>query len=101
MTETLVSLISIFMGIIGANFIHFGKKKYSIGFTANTILGVFGSIFILKTFGRLGFNPQSIVQNDVLSNFLFCINCIVSFLSGAITVVVISKLKERIEKMSN
>lgn len=94
MTETLISLISIFIGIIGANSIIFIFKKYSFGITGNTIAGVFGSILFIKSFGRLGFNPQSIMQNGTFYDWLFIINCIVSFLGGILGVILIKMIKK-------
>lgn len=84
MTGTLISLISIFIGIIGANLFGFFKKKYSFGFTANTLIGVFGSILFIKLFGKLGFDPWSIMQNQSFNLLLFIVNCIVSFLGGVL-----------------
>lgn len=98
MTGTLISLISILIGIIGANSSGFILKKYSFGIIGNTIAGVFGSIFLFKSFGRLGFNPLSIMQNGTFNSSLFIINCIVSFFGGSIAVILISKLKN---KMNN
>jgi uncharacterized membrane protein YeaQ/YmgE (transglycosylase-associated protein family) len=45
MTGTLISLISIFIGIVAANVFGYFKKTYSCGFTGNTLVGVFGSFF--------------------------------------------------------
>ena len=98
MTDTLISLISIFVGILGANFTGFVLKKYSFGSIGNTIAGVFGSILFIKLFGRLGFDPKSIVA---LGNFhmgLFILNSVVSFLGGSLAVIAISKLKNRMNK---
>ncbi|KGL62118.1 hypothetical protein [Polaribacter sp. Hel1_85] len=83
MSETLISLISIFIGIIGAVSTGLFFKKYSFGVVGNTIAGVFGSIFLIKLFGRLGFNPWYIMQNETFNGLLFSVNCIVSFLGGA------------------
>jgi len=93
MTATLISLISILIGIIGANSAAYIFKKYSFGLIGNTIAGVFGSIFLIKSFGRLGFNPNSIIQMETINYFLFSINAIVSFIGGILAVVLISKLK--------
>ncbi|WP_299251786.1 hypothetical protein [uncultured Lacinutrix sp.] len=98
MTDTLISLISILIGIIGANSTGYALKKYSFGLIGNTIAGVFGSIFLIKSFGRLGFNPFSIMENGAFHLWLFIINCIVSFLGGALAVILIKKLKH---KMNN
>ena len=98
MTETLISLLSILLGIIGA--IGFGMlfSKYSFGIVGNTIAGVFGSVFFIKSFGRLGFNPQSIMQNEAFNGVLFSINCIVSLLGGILGLIVLKLIKNRLNK---
>jgi hypothetical protein len=96
MTDTLISLISILIGIIGANFTVYIFKKYSFGITGNTIAGVFGSIFLIKSIGRLGFNPTVIMALGSVDYTLFFINAIVSFLGGGTAVVLISTLKNKI-----
>ena len=98
MTETIISLISILIGIIGANSTGFIFKKHSFGVIGNTIAGVFGSIFLIKSFGSLGFNPLSIMQNGTVNSSLFIINCIVSLFGGGFALISISKLKS---KMNN
>lgn len=94
MTDTLISLISILIGIIGANLTGLILKKYSFGLVGNTIAGVFGSVLLIKFFGRLGFDPASIMQSGNPDLLLFLINSIVSFLGGAIAVIGIKKLKK-------
>ena len=98
MTDTLISLISILIGIIGANLTGFVFKKYSFDIIGNTIAGVFGSIFFIKSIGRLGFDPKSIMQSGDVNIYLFTINSIVSFCGGLITVIIIKKIKN---KMNN
>lgn len=98
MTETLISLLSILIGIIGAVTIGLIYKKYSFGIVGNTIAGVFGSIFLIKSFGRLGFNPQSIIQNETFNGLLFSINCIVSFLGGALSLILIKIISNKMNK---
>lgn len=98
MTGTLISLISIFIGIIGANLFGFFKKKYSFGFTGDTLVGVFGSIFLIKLFGRLGFDPWSIMQDGTFHSFLFVINCVVSFLGGIIGLIFIKTIQIEMNK---
>ena len=95
MTDTLISLISIFIGIAGANSTGHFLKKYSFGIIGNTIAGVFGSVFLIKSFGRLGFDPKSIMQLGNVNPNLFIINSIVSFIGGALAVILISKLKNK------
>lgn len=84
MTGTLISLISILIGIIAANSTGFILKKYSFGVVGNTIAGVFGSILFIKSFGRLGFNPWSIMNDGDFDGFRFAINVLVSALGGVL-----------------
>ncbi|MBT2161949.1 hypothetical protein D9V96_011860 [Zobellia laminariae] len=98
MTDTLISLISIFIGIVGANITASIFKKYSFGIIGNTIAGVFGSILLIKLFGRLGFTPQLIMQSGIFHLSLFIINSIVSFLGGSLAVILITKLKNKMNK---
>ena len=93
MTATLISLISVLIGIIGANITGYIFKKYSFGFLGNTIAGVFGSIFLIKSLGRLGFDPNSIVEFGNVNFGLFALNVFVSFFGGAIALILIYKLK--------
>lgn len=95
MTATLISLISIFIGIIGANITGFVFKKYSFGIIGNTIVGVFGSTFLIKSLGRLGFDPKSIIQSGDISISLFSINLLVSFSGGIIALYLIKKLETK------
>lgn len=96
MTGTLISLISIFIGIISANVFAYFKKKYSFGFTGNTLIGVFGSILFVKTFGRLGFDPWSIMDNGTFHSSLFMVNCLISVLGGIIGLVVIKSITRKV-----
>lgn len=98
MTGTLISLISIFIGILGANLFGVYKTKYSFGFTGNTLTGVFGSILFIKVFGRLGFNPWYIMQNETFNNWLFFINCIVSFLGGVLGLMFLKFIYNKLNK---
>lgn len=98
MTGTLISLISIFIGIIASNVLGYYKKAYSFGITGNTLVGVFGSIFLVKTFGRLGFDPWSIMQNQTFHLLPFIINCLVSILGGALGLILVKKLSNKINK---
>lgn len=95
---TLISLISVLIGIIGANLTGFVFKKYSFGTLGNTIAGVFGSVFFIKSFGRLGFDPASIMKLGFIDINLFVINSLVSFLGGAIAIILIYKLKTLMNK---
>jgi len=95
MTGTLISLISIFIGIVGANITGYLFKKYSFGLIGNTIAGVFGSIFLIKSFGRLGFDPNSIMQSESYTYHLFILNSFVSFFGGSIAIILIYRLKNK------
>lgn len=96
MTPTLLSLLSILFGIIGSNSIRLYKKKYSFNIAGNTIAGVFGSVLCIKTIGRLGIDPLSIVDSGVIDNGLLLLNLVVSFIGGTIFVVVLSTFKSKI-----
>ncbi|VAW17081.1 hypothetical protein MNBD_BACTEROID03-2070 [hydrothermal vent metagenome] len=98
MTDTLISLISILIGIIGANLIGYIFKKYSFGIIGNTIAGVFGSIFLIKSFGRLGFDPILIMKSGSVDIELFVLNALVSFCGGVIAVVLIKRLRNKMTK---
>ena len=84
MTGALISIISVFIGIISANLTGYFHRNSSFGFTGNTLVGVFGGIFFVKTFGRLGFDPWSIMANGTFHSSLFIINCLVSALGGVL-----------------
>ncbi len=98
MTGTLISLISILVGIIAAHL--FGKiyKKYTFGFKGNTLIGVFGSILFIKTFGRLGFNPWSIMNDINFNGFLLVINLLVSALGAVFLLIIIKMGSNKINK---
>ncbi|MGR7813956.1 hypothetical protein [Lacinutrix undariae] len=98
MTGTLISLISILIGIIAANTFGFFYKKYTFGFIGNTLVGVFGSIFFIKSFGRLGFDPWSIMQNQDINIMLFSTNCMVSALGGVLGLVVAKGIYKKLNK---
>lgn len=98
MTGTLISLISVFIGIASANLFGYIKNKYSFGFTGNTLIGVFGSIFLIKSFGRLGFDPWSIAANGIFHYNLFIINCAVSVLGAVFGLVVAKYLEQKLNK---
>ncbi len=87
MTDTLISLISIMIGIVGANLNGFLFKKYSFDLIGNTISGVFGSILVIKSFGRLGFDPSSIMASGSTNWTLFFFNIIASFCGGALSII--------------
>ncbi|MCI2228586.1 hypothetical protein MC378_05360 [Polaribacter sp. MSW13] len=87
MTDTLIAIISIFVGMMGANFLGVFKKKFSLQFIGNTITGIFGSIFFIKMFSRLGFDPMTIMKTGSLNVVLFSINMLVSFLGGVLGLI--------------
>ena len=101
MTDTLISLISIMIGIIGANLTGLIFKKYSFELVGNTIAGVFGSILLIKSFGRLGFDPRSIMQSGSTDLSLFFLNCLVSFGGGALAIIFLKQLKTAINSNQN
>jgi len=72
--------------------------KYSLGITGNTIIGVFGSVFFIKSLGRLGFDPISITQDASVNFGLFALNMVVSFIGGAIAVYLVSILRVKMER---
>ncbi len=98
MTATLVSLISIFMGILGGNSTKILVKNNSFDVIGNTIAGVFGSIFFIKFLGRLGFSPQNIVDKGIVNYQLFAINSFVSFFGGFVAVFIIKKIVNKLQK---
>jgi len=98
MTDTLISLISILFGILGANSSAYFFKKYSFGSIGNTMAGVFGSIFLIKSIGSLGFDPKSIMQSGNIDYILFTINQFISFIGGLLSVILLFKVKN---KMNN
>ncbi|GGK55102.1 MULTISPECIES: hypothetical protein [Flavobacteriaceae] len=98
MTATLISLISILSGIIGANLMAVVFKKYSLGSIGNTIAGVFGSILFMKSFGRLGFDPFTIVESGNINFNLLILNLLISFLGGLVALILIKKLKILLNK---
>ncbi|MEP1489681.1 MAG: hypothetical protein ABJK28_14765 [Algibacter sp.] len=98
MIASFISLASIFIGIIGANITGIIFKKYSFGLTGNTIIGVFGSVFLVKLLGRFGLDPKLIIQSEIINYSLLTLNFFFSFLSGAITVFFSFKLKKIITK---
>jgi len=98
MTETLISLLSILVGIVAANVTGAIYKKYSFGVLGNTIAGVFGSIFLIKSFGRLGFDPLSIMDNGMFHISLFLVNCLVSILGGVLGVIVMKLISNKLNR---
>lgn len=98
MTVTLIALISVFIGITGANIFGIIKKEYSFGFTGDTLAGVFGSIFFIKSFGRLGFDPWSIMQNQTFHLLPFLTNCLVSIVGAVVALILLKKLNNKMNQ---
>lgn len=98
MTGTLISLISIILGIVGANLFGYFNKKYSFGFKGNTLIGVFGSILFIKTFGRLGFDPWHIMNNGNFDGLRLTINILVSALGGVLGLVFAKMIYKKMNK---
>jgi len=98
MTTTLISLISILIGIISANTLGLIYKKYSFDFTGNTIAGVFGSIFLIKSFGRIGFGANHIITENQINIIPFIINIIVSTAGGILALIILKKIHTRLNK---
>lgn len=94
MTETLISLISILLGIIAVQVFAKLKTNYSLGITANCIVGVFGSILFVKLFGRLFYiAPNHIVLNSTINFVKLFFNFFISGLGGILLLYTIKKLK--------
>tara|TARA_R110002153_G_scaffold167988_3_gene320684 strand:+ start:652 stop:948 length:297 start_codon:yes stop_codon:yes gene_type:complete len=98
MTGSLISLLSIFIGIIAANLLGYINKDYSFGITGNTLTGVFGSIFLIKTFGRFGFNAWSIMNNGDFDGYRLTINLLVSAMGGALGLVFVKMIYNKFNK---
>ncbi|UXP30967.1 hypothetical protein N6H18_11460 [Reichenbachiella agarivorans] len=95
MTETSISLLSIICGIAGANGLGWLMPRFQFGMTSNSIAGVFGSIFLIKSLGRMGFDPTSIVDGGELNLLLLVINLLVSILGGVLGALVLKLLKDK------
>ncbi|SDI52739.1 hypothetical protein [Winogradskyella thalassocola] len=98
MTGTLISLISILIGIVSANLFGRYKRVYTFGFKGNTLVGVFGSILLIKTFGRLGFDPWSIMNDGDFDGLRLIINMIVSAFGGVLGLIIAKKIYIKMNK---
>lgn len=96
MTETTISLLSIVIGMLGSLTFANIKPQYSLNFTGNLIAGVFASILIIKTFGRLGFNPTDISTQQQVNYWLLFLNLSISFISGCLGIFLIYNLKKKL-----
>lgn len=94
MTETSISLLSILFGILGAVLLGFLSSKHSLGLTGNAIAGVFGSILLLKSIGRLGFDPVSIMEGGSVNVGLLLVNLFCSLVGGSFFVFLATKIKK-------
>ena len=101
MTHSLLVLLSIFVGIVGANF--FGKLSSSNAFdiVGNTIAGVFGSILFIKSFGRMGFDPNAVLALGEFHVLLFVLNLVVSLSGGGLAIYIANKIQQRINEKNN
>jgi hypothetical protein len=97
-TLTVISLLSIVLGILGANLFGLLKPRITLGFIGNTIAGVFGSIFFIKSFGRLGFNPQAIMSTGEANYYLLILNLLISIFGGLLAVYLGCLLKAIMNK---
>ncbi len=95
MNAGLIALLSIALGILGANASTLLYQSRSFGLVGNSIIGVFGSVFVIKTIGRFGIDPASIVASVDSSVVLLGINFFVSFFSGLYAVVFASWFKDK------
>lgn|GEM_PF-713767 len=95
MIESLFSLLSVTFGIIGALGFAQLKKKYSSGLVANTIVGVFGSILMVKTVGKLGFDPRAITAQHTIHLTPLLINVMVCLISGAGALYLLAKIRAK------
>lgn len=98
MTDTLIAITSLLVGIVGANCIGLLCRNCSFGLIGNTIAGVFGSALLIKSFGRLGFDPKAIMFSGTVDLTLFSVNMFVSFLGGGLAVLAACWLKKTIKK---
>ncbi len=99
MSQTIIFLLSILTGIIGANLFAGIFKKYSLGIIGNTIAGVFGSIFFIKSFGRLGFDPNTIMETGEINIIRLTVNILISIIGAGIAVVIATKIKNGMNKI--
>ena len=98
MTETSISLFSIIIGILGACFTKWIFDKKKLHLTEVIIAGVFCSVFLIKTFGRLGFDPRSVMESGELNFLLLIVNLSVSFLGGVLSFYILLQVKSRLNK---
>ena len=98
MTDTLISLISIFIGVIAANVFGIFSKKQYFDIVGNSMAGVFGSIFFIKALGRLGISPTDIMKTGTVNNVLLIVNLLVSIFGAIIILVSLKKINIKLNK---
>ncbi len=98
MTATLISLLSILIGIIGANLMGFFAKKHNYDLVGNSIAGVFGSVFLIKSFGRLGFSPNLVAQAGEVNLAMLVLNLLISFAGGGLALFLVKKINDKLKK---
>ncbi|MFT4752953.1 MAG: hypothetical protein ACI85Q_000489 [Salibacteraceae bacterium] len=96
MTHTIIALLSIVLGILGATLMGLRYSKYTLGFIGNSIAGVFGSVFITKSFGRLGVNPNAILATGETNIYLLVVHALISVLAGVLAVYLGAYLKNKL-----
>ncbi len=98
MTETLLSLLSIILGIIGTLIFTKVYSKYSFGFKGNVLVGVFGSVFFIKIFNRLGLSPFEIVNENKIIVYLLILNLLISAIGGVFGILFLNKIKSYLNR---
>ena len=97
MTETIIALLSIVIGIIATLILGQVKQKLSFGLIGNCMIGVFGSVLFNKFFARFGFDPASICANNSTNLPLLLINMLVSALGGILLLLLLNLLRGKIQ----
>lgn len=98
MTETTISLLSIITGIVAIYLFVYVTKHNNLSFTANTIIGVFGSILFIKSFGRFGFTPTDIVQQHQIHYSLLLLNLVISAIGAVCMFLLIIYISKNLPK---
>ncbi len=97
MTETSISLLAIFIGILAAILTGVISNQ-SLGLTGNAIAGVFGSILFTKLVARIGIDPVSIMETGTANTKLLSLHLMTSILGGYLAVVLAHKIKRKYGK---
>ena len=101
MTETSISLLSILFGILGAISVKTVFPKQSFSLTGNVIIGVFASVFIIKSFGRLGFDPVSVMKSGEVDVLRLSLNLFLSVTSGFSGVLLSKRMAKKFNSKAN